>query len=89
MATKTTKFNNIQKHMIETEGFEMAKVTMYKQDWRTGGASSEIETYEGLVEITDCGIIWMIRPEASMRSNYKKQILTVSQRTISVERIAF
>lgn len=89
MATSTKKYNNIQQYMIDEEGFVMAKVTMYKQDRRTGGVSSEVQTYEGLVELTDCGIIYMIRPEANMRSNYKKQILTVSQRTISVEVLPF
>lgn len=85
MTTTTVKLNNLQKHMIETEGFYFAKVTMYKQDNRTGEASDIVETYEGLIKETECGIIYMIRPQANMRSRYNKQILTVDSRLISVE----
>lgn len=85
MTSTTVKLNNIQKYMIEEEGFYFAKVTMFKQDSRTGGASDIVETYEGLIKQEDCGIIWMVRPEANMRSNYKRQILTVDTRLISVE----
>ena len=83
----TTKLNNLQKHMIETEGFYFAKVTMYKQNPYTRDASDVVEIYEGLIKETESGIIWMIRPQANMRSRYNKEILTVSERLISVEKV--
>jgi hypothetical protein len=79
------KLSNIEKYMIEEEGFYFAKVTMFKQDGYAGGASNIVETYEGLIKESESGIIWMVRPQANMRSNFKTQILTVSSRTISVE----
>ena len=81
----TVKLNNLQKHMIETEGFYFAKVTMYKQNPYTRETTDIVETYEGLIKETESGIIYMIRPQANMRSRYNKQILTVPQRLISVE----
>jgi hypothetical protein len=83
-----TKIRPIEQHMIDTKGFYLAKVTMFSQDYMTGGVSDTVESYEGYIKESDCGIIWMIRPEANMRSNNKTTILTVSQRLISVERIA-
>jgi hypothetical protein len=84
--TSTVKMNNIQKHLVETQGFYFAKVTMFKQDSRTGSASDIVETYEGFIKESESGIIWMIRPQASMRSRFKTTILTVSERVISVEK---
>jgi hypothetical protein len=86
MAT-TTKFNNIQNYMIEEEGFYLAKVTMYRQDSWTREKTDVVDTYEGLIKETDSGIIWMIRPQANMRSRFKSTILTVSERLISVEKV--
>lgn len=83
----TVKLNNLQKHMIETEGFYFAKVTMFKRIAFTGETSDIVETYEGLIKETESGIIWMIRPQANMRSRYNKEILTVSERLISVEKV--
>ena len=73
--------------MIETEGFYFAKVTMYKRIPFTSETSDVVEIYEGLIQETECGIIYMIRPQANMRSRYNKEILTVSQRLISVEKV--
>lgn len=88
MTTATTrKIRPIEQHMIETEGFYLAKVTMFRQDRMTGGVSNIVDTYEGYIKVADCGIVDMIRPEANMRSHFKTKILTVSQRLISIEKI--
>jgi len=84
--TTATKIRPIEQHMIDTQGFYFAKVTMFSQDYMTGGVSDRVESYQGYIKQIDCGIIYMIRPEANMRSNNKTQILTVSQRLISVEK---
>ena len=85
MSAATVKLSNIEKYMVEEEGFYFAKVTMFKLDLRTGKTTDIVETYEGFVKQENCGLIYMIRPQANMRSNFKKQILTLTSRTISVE----
>ena len=85
MSAATVKLSNVEKYMVEEEGFYFGKVTMFKLDSRTGKATDIVETYEGFIKQTDSGLIWKIRPQASMRSNYKQEVLTVTSRTISVE----
>lgn len=82
----TRKLRPVEKHLIDTRGFFYAKVEMYAQDYR-GYKSDRILTYEGYV-LEDGGIIWMIRPEANMRSNWRVSILTVSERLISIEKVS-
>jgi hypothetical protein len=81
----TTTLSNVEKYMVEEEGFYFAKVTMFKLDRRTGATTDIVETYEGFIKQEESGLIWMIRPEANMRSSFKQTVLTVSSRTISVE----
>lgn len=77
----------VEQYMMDTDGFYLAKVVMYKQHQYTGLRTDIVETFEGCIKESDCGIIWMIRPEANMRSRNRVRILTVSQRLISVERV--
>jgi len=84
MNATINKIRPVEQHMIDTESFYLAKVTMYRQDQKTGGVSDIVETYEGYVKQVG-GIIWKIRSSANMRSNFKKDICTVSQRLISIE----
>jgi hypothetical protein len=81
------KVRPIEQHMIDTQGFYFAKVTMYRQNQVTGYASDIVETFEGCVKQDKSGIIFMVRPEANMRSNNKTKICTVSQRLISIEKV--
>lgn len=88
MSTATTKkIRPIEQHLIDTQDFFYAKVTMYKQNPFTGERTDIVESYEGFVKQVECGIVYKIRPEANMRSRYQTQILTVSQRLISIEKI--
>ena len=88
MTTATiNKVRPVEQYMMDEHGFYFAKVTMFRQDRRTGGVSDVVETFEGCVKQTDSGIIWMVRPEASMRSNFKQEICTVRERLISIEMI--
>jgi hypothetical protein len=88
MTTATTnKVRPVEQFLIDEEGFYFAKVTMYRQDRMTGSKSDIVETYEGFIKQTASGIIYSIRPQASMRSHNKTEILTVSQRLISIETI--
>ena len=88
MTTATTrKIRPIEQHLVDTKDFYYAKVTMYKQNPFNGERTNDIETYEGFVKQVECGIVYKIRPEANMRSRYQTQILTVSQRLISIEKI--
>lgn len=85
MAT-TAKLSNIQKWALEN-GFEFATVTM--QEWNSfrSEVTGKIVSYTGLVKVTDSGLIYHLRPEANMRSNFKSTILTTSERTISIEKV--
>jgi len=86
--TTATKIRPIEQHMMDTKGFYLAKVTMYRQDYATGAASNIVDTYTGYVrQNNEGGIVWMVRPEANMRSRFKTTILTVAQRLISIEKI--
>lgn len=85
--TTATKIRPVEQYMMDTDGFYLAKVVMYKQHQYTGLPTDIVETFEGCIKESDCGIIWMIRPESNMRSRNRVRILTVSQRLISVERI--
>lgn len=89
MATSTKKFSNIQQHMIDEQNFKMIRVQMYKQANFSHELTSEVITYEGLGEITDSGLIWVLRPEANMRSRFKKTVLASSSAVISAEVIPF
>ena len=79
------KVRPVEQFMADNYGFYFAKVTMYRQDRMTGSKSDIVDTYEGYIRQDDAGIVWSIRPQASMRSNFKQEICTVSQRLISIE----
>ena len=83
-----TKVRPIEQYMIETQGFYFAKVTMYRQNQVTGYASDIVETFEGCVKQDKSGIVFMVRPEANLRSHSKTQICTVPQRLISIEKVS-
>ena len=84
--TTATKIRPVEQFLIDTEGFYFARVVMYRQD-SNGGVSQTVDVYEGLIKEIDCGIVYMVRPEANMRSRFKTQICTVSQRVISIEKL--
>jgi len=84
--TTPKKLNPIQQHLVEEEGFYFARVTMYRQGW-DGYATDIVDVHEGFIKTSeDSGIVWYIRPEANMRSRFKKAILTVDDRLISIEK---
>ena len=82
-----TKIRPVEQYLKDTDGFYLARVTMYRQDYRTGKRSEIVDTYEGYIKDIECGIIYKIRPQASMRSRFKTEICTVSQRLISIEKL--
>ena len=84
--TTPKKLSAIQQHMVEEQGFYFARVTMYRQDFRTGDKTEIVDVYEGFINTSESGIVWRIRPQANMRSLYKSEILTVDSRLISIEK---
>jgi hypothetical protein len=86
--TTTQKLSPIQKYLLEEEGFYFAKVTMHPQGRDGYADKNRVDVYEGLINESDCGIIWMPRPGANMRSRFATTILTVKERVISVERVS-
>ena len=82
---KMNKLSNIQKWAVE-QGFMYATVKMYNQNW-DGSRGDKIITFTGFIKVDD-SIIWTLRPQANMRSQFKTTILTVSQRLICIDKVA-
>ena len=88
MPNKNGKLTPLEKLMIETEGYELSRVTMYLQGL-DGNASKHVHTVMAVIRpIGESGLVWQVRPQANKRSFNRFTICTTTTRLISIEKLA-